>query len=63
MADLATIELLTEIRDLLAKLAGPVVALEAEQMAKATPEQRRANNKKVLAEAKEHLSLVNGRVR
>lgn len=59
----AMVELLTEIRDLLAKLAGPVVALESEQLAKATPGQRKAHNKAVLAQTLERMTVVKGRAR
>lgn len=55
------IELLTEIRDLLSRQTAPIVALEAEQLAKANPTQRKAHNKAILARAKQKLSLVQGR--
>jgi hypothetical protein len=46
------IDLLRDIRALLQKQVAPIVALEIEQLTKATPEQRKAHNKEVLRQAK-----------
>ena len=49
------ISLLTDIRALLQKQVAPIVSLEIEQLAKATPDQRKAHNKAILKAAKNRI--------